>query len=99
MHRFAVDIYAHDCGAIVDLFGTREITKVAFLLLGGAPQQDVPGLQGQQFVPRDALALTQVNDPHAYTNHARYNEAQSHMQALSLGYRLVGDYDLHAHAQ
>ena len=81
-HRSAVGIYAHQCGALGDLLGISEIAQVAFLTLCSASQEDVLGLEAQQFVPRDALPLAQVNEPHSDTSHACYHETQSHIEAF-----------------
>ena len=87
-HRLVIGVYIHASGAIGDLPGTGEKTAIAFLLLRGAPLADVLGLEGQQFVPRNALTLAKVNEPYSNTNHAHYHERQSHIEALSPNYLL-----------
>ena len=84
-HRLAVRVYIHHSGAIGDLLGIDKEAQVAFLLLCSASQDDMLGLEGQQFVPRNALALAKVNEPYSNTSHARHHETQSHiMETLSL---------------
>ena len=98
-HRSAVEIYIHHSGALGDLPGIDKEAQIAFLLLCSAPQEDVLCFLGQQFVPRNALALAQVNKPYSNTSHARYHKTQSHVEALSVCCRLVGNHDLYAYTQ
>ena len=82
-NRLAVGVYIHPSGILGDLPGTGKVASLAFLLLCGASLADVLGLEAQQFMPRNALALTQVNKPYSNTSHARYHKTQSHMETLS----------------
>jgi hypothetical protein len=84
MHRLAIGVYIHSSGAIGDLPGSGKETALGFLLLCGASLADVLGLEGQQFVPRNTLALAKVNEPYPNTSHARHHKTQSHLETLSL---------------